>query len=69
MRNWTDRINQINRSYRIAQSFQGFRTDPNYPDRPELTCSLYTSSEIPTLPYPPHIRVFIKIYNNLIIYT
>ena len=29
MRNWTDRINQINRSYRIVQSFQGFRTDPN----------------------------------------
>lgn len=43
MRNWTDRINRINRSYRIVQSFQGFRTDPNYPDRPELTCSLYTS--------------------------
>ena len=56
MRNWTDRINRINRSYWIARIVQ-------------TNSGSYTSSEIPTLPYPPHIRVFIKIYNNLIIYT
>ena len=56
MRNWTDRINQINRSYRIVRIVQ-------------TNSGSYTSSEIPTLPYPPHIRVFIEIYNNLTIYT
>ena len=61
MRNWTDRIN---RSYRIAQGFQDFRTDPNYPDRPELTCSFIHIMETPALPYPPHIKILVDIYNN-----
>ena len=57
MRNWTDRINRINRSYWIARIVQ-------------TNSGSYTSSEIPTLPYPPHIRVFIEIYNyiHIIIY-
>ena len=48
MRNWTDRINQINRSFRIVQIVQ-------------TNSGSYTSSEIPTLPYPPYVKNIIII--------
>ena len=43
MRNWTDRINRINRSYWIVRIVQ-------------TNSGPYTSSDIPALPYPPHVE-------------
>ncbi len=46
MRNWTDRINRSYRIVRIVQIVQIVQTNSGS----------YTSSEIPTLPYPPHVK-------------
>ena len=48
MRNWTDRIN---RSYQIVRIVQIVQTNSGS----------YTSSEIPTLPYPPYVKNIIII--------
>lgn len=45
MRNWTDRINRSYWIVRIVQTNSGS----------------YTSSEIPALPYPPHVKNIIII--------